>query len=89
MCACSRVPPRTVPNTDKGSIEHNSYFAPRVAILFKNWIVGVEAFEDVVTIREAVKLEPCVNCLPVTDMHKWVIDNKPANLTAAARLADE
>ena len=38
--------------------------------------------------REAVQLEQFTAAL-ATVVHRWVIDNKPANLTDAARIADE
>src|SRR6218665_1087185 len=51
-------------------------------------MVGVEAFHDVVKMREAVKLEQFAQAL-TTDVHRGVIDHKPVDLTAAARIADE
>src|SRR6218665_118582 len=72
----------------KGSAESYSNFTFLLAIPFKNWLVGVEAFDDVVKMREAVKLEQFTQALP-SDAHRWVIDHKPGDLTAAARGADE
>jgi len=72
----------------KGSAESYSNFTFLVAIPFKNWLVGVEAFDDVMKMREAVKLEQFTQALPSV-VHRWVIDHKPIDLTAAARIADE
>lgn len=51
-------------------------------------MMGVEAFDNVAKMREAVKLEQFATALP-TDVHSWVIDHNPTNLTDAARIADE
>ena len=91
LLAYARVPEfhcKRFRSLTKGSAESYSNFASRLVIPFKNWTVGVEDFDDVVKIREAVKLEQFTQALP-SDVHRWVIDHKPGDLTAAARVADE
>src|SRR6218665_258464 len=72
----------------KESAESYSNFASRLAIPFKNWTVGFEEFDDVVKMREAVKLEQFTQALP-SGVHRLVVDNKPGDLTAATRNANE
>ena len=49
---------------------------------------GEEAYDNVDRMREVVKLEQFVNCLPL-ELHRWVVERKPKTVADAARLADE
>src|SRR6218665_1966105 len=70
------------------SIESYSNFAFRLALLFKYWMDGDVAFDDVERMREVVKLEQLLNCLPVA-IHGWVVGKHLKLVVDAARLGDE
>jgi len=72
----------------KANGESYSNFAFRLNLPFKAWMDGEEAYEDVERMREVVKLEQFVNCLPV-ELHRWVVEKHPKTVVDAARLADE
>ena len=72
----------------KANGESYSNFAFRLALPFKSWMDGEEAYDNVDRMREVVKLEQFVNCLPL-ELHRWVVERKPKTVADAARLADE
>jgi len=72
----------------KANGESYSNFAFRLALPFKAWMDGEEAYENVDRMREVVKLEQFVNCLPI-ELHRWVVEKHPKTVVDAARLADE
>jgi len=72
----------------KANGESYSNFALRLALPFKPWMDGEEAYEDVDRMREVFKLERFVNCLPV-EIHRWVVEKHPKTVVDASRLADE
>jgi hypothetical protein len=73
---------------NKGSLETYSNFAFRLSLPFNSWLDGEGAGKDVEKLKEVMKLEQFVNCLP-TEIHRWVIEKKPETLAEAAKLADE
>src|SRR6218665_788155 len=72
----------------KANGESYSNFAFRLALPFKSWMDGEEAYDNVDRMREVVKLEQFVNCLSL-ELHRWVVERKPKTVVDAARLADE
>src|SRR6218665_3214595 len=72
----------------KANGESYSNFAFRLALPFKARMDGEGAYEDVDRMREVVKLEQFVNCLPL-ELHRWVVEKHPETVVDAARLADE
>src|SRR6218665_2287255 len=61
----------------KANGETYTNFAFRLALLLKSWMDGKEAFDDVERMREVVKLEQFVNCLPV-ELYRWVVQKHPS-----------
>ena len=72
----------------KGSGESYCNFAFRLSLLFKSWLEGEQAFENLDRLKEAVKREQFTNCL-LTELHRWVIEKHLKAVSEAARLADE
>src|SRR6218665_2237423 len=75
-------------NLSKANGESYSNFAFRLALPFKAYMDGEEAYEDVDRMREVVKLEQFVNCLPI-ELHRLVVEKHLKTVVNAARLADE
>src|SRR6218665_848336 len=72
----------------KANGESYSNFAFRLNLPFKAWMDGEEAYENVDRMREVVKVEQFVNCLPI-ELHCWVVEKHPKTVVDDARLADE
>ena len=72
----------------KANGESYSNFAFRLALPFKSWMDGEEAYDNVGRMREVVKIEQFVNCLPL-ELHRWVVERKPKTVADAARIPDE
>ena len=90
LSAYSRVPEfyrKRFRTMNKGSLETYSNFAFRLSLPFNSWLDGEGAGKDVEKLKEVMKLEQFVNCLP-TEIHRWVIEKKPETLAEAAKLAD-
>jgi transposase InsO family protein len=91
LLAYARVPEfhrKRFRSLTKGSAESYSNFAFRLSLPFKSWMEGEEAFDSLAQMREVIKLEQFVNCLPV-EIHRWVVEKHPKLLVDAAKLADE
>lgn len=54
----------------------------------KRWFESDEAYENIERLREVIKIKQFYQRLH-PDMHSWLIDRAPTNLTEAAKLADE
>ena len=78
LLAYARVPEfhrKRFRSLTKGVVESYSDFAFRIAMVFKNWMMGVEAFDNVDKMHEAVKLEQFATTLP-TDVHRSLTINQ-------------
>ena len=62
--------------------ETYSTFAFRLALLFNSWMDEKEASTDINRLKEMVKLEQFMNCLP-TEIHRWVVEKRPKLLVEA------
>jgi len=75
-------------NRSKQPNETYSDFAFVLEIHYKRWLEGEHAYNDIVRMREVVKLEQFYNRIH-PELHSWLLDKNPQTLTAAAKLADE
>lgn len=72
----------------KYASETYSEFAFRLALQFKRWTEGENAYSDIEKLRELLQLEQFKEGLD-SDLANWLIDQKPKTLTEAARLSDQ
>ena len=63
-------------------------FAFKLHNVFKRWLEGVKAYDDVDALRQTMLLEQFFEVLP-DDLKLWLADRKPNTLSAAAQLADQ
>src|SRR3984885_3591645 len=70
--------------------KHETYstFAFRLGLPFQRWVEGSKAVESVDKLCDLFKMEQFTKALP-KDLTRWLIDRKPANVSEAAKLADE
>ena len=63
-------------------------FAFKLQNVFKRWLYGVEAYDDVDMLRQTMLLEQFCSGLP-DDLKLWLSDQKPTTLSQAAQLANQ
>ena len=56
--------------------------------VFKRWLEGVKAYDDLDTLRQTMLLEQFFHVLP-DELKLWLTDQKPKSLSEAAQLADQ
>jgi len=57
-------------------------------VQFRRWLKSEGAYGNIERLRELLQLEQFNTCLD-SDLRSWLLDQKPQNLTEAARLADQ
>ena len=63
-------------------------FAFNLGNLFKRWLEGVKAYDDLHQLREALLIEQfSLNLVP--ELRRWLFDQHPTTLIQAARLCDQ
>jgi len=68
--------------------ETYSEFAFRPSTQFTRWLDSEGAYSDVELLRDLMHREQCQSNLD-SELRVWLIDQKPKNLSEAARLADQ
>ena len=73
-------------NLNKHHSETFSEFAFRLGVQFRRWLESEGAYDNIEKLRELLQLEQFNTCLD-SDLRSWLLDQKPKNLSEAARLA--
>ena len=71
-------------------LTHDTYadFAFKLHNVFKRWLEGVKAYDDIEALRQTMLLEQFFHILP-DDLKLWLTDQKPKTVSEAAHLADQ
>ena len=71
-------------------LTHDTYadFAFKLHNVFKRWLEGVKAHDDIEALRQTMLLEQFFSVLP-DELKLWLTDQKPKTLPQAAQLADQ
>ena len=69
-------------NLSKHNSETFSEFAFRLSVQFRRWLESKGAYDNVEKLRELFQLKHL-------DLSSWLLDQKPKNMSEAARLADQ
>jgi len=75
-------------NLTKHSSETFFEYAFRLSVQFRRWLESEEAYDNLDKLRDLFQLEQFQTCLDA-DLRSWLLDQKPKNLSEAARLADQ
>jgi transposase InsO family protein len=72
----------------KRSNDTYSDFAHVLNMQFKRWLSGVDAYDDLERIKQALLIEQFCENVP-SDLKMWLVDKGPKTLDEAAKLADQ
>ncbi len=72
----------------KRTSETYTDFAHTLKIQFKRWLSGMNAYDDVEKLRQALLIEQFTQTLP-TELRLWLLEKEPETLDEAAKLADQ
>jgi len=75
-------------NLTKHNSETFSEYAFRLSVQFPCWLESEEAYDNLDRLRDLLQLEQFQTCLDA-DLRSWLLDQKPKNLSEAARLANQ
>jgi len=65
-----------------------SEFAFRLSVQSHRWLQSEEAYDNVEHLRELIQLEQFNTSLE-PELHSWLLDKKPMNMSEVARLVDQ
>ena len=85
---CPEVYRKRFRSFSKLSHDTYAYFAFKLHNVFKRWLEGVKAYDDLDTLRQTMLLEQFFHVLP-DELKLWLTDQKPKSLSEAAQLADQ